>query len=144
MTHEHDEDPERRRRLDQVLGAYLEAVDAGQSPDPREWLTRHPDLDPELSEFFADEDRFGAWIEPLRSAARAAAECSEAATLAPSETTAPPPESPATAADPYATASLPPREHAARLPGPGDDPYATATRTRSRGDGDNRSDTTRV
>src|SRR6516165_3373504 len=59
-------DPEERSRFEAVLGAYFEALDAGQSPDRRELLARHPDLASELAEFFAEQDRFHRLVAPLR------------------------------------------------------------------------------
>jgi eukaryotic-like serine/threonine-protein kinase len=58
------EDP-RRQRLDEVIGALLVALDAGQNPNPSEWLTRHPELCPELAEFFADRVRMDDLVEPF-------------------------------------------------------------------------------
>src|SRR5215475_9502004 len=51
--------PPRERRLDDVIVAYLEAVEAGQRPDPQDWLRRHPDLADELASFFAAKDGLG-------------------------------------------------------------------------------------
>ncbi len=62
--------PERERRLDEVLGAYLEALDAGRAPDRRAWLANYPQLAPEIEAFFADRDRVSRWTEPLYRAAR--------------------------------------------------------------------------
>jgi WD40 repeat protein/tRNA A-37 threonylcarbamoyl transferase component Bud32 len=131
MIHEHDEDPERRRRLDQAIGAYLEAVDAGRAPDPREWLARHADLNPELSEFFADQERIRAWVEPLRAAATAdEISITEASTQDRSEPTSSPPatrdSAPSPTLDPGAT-TVPPSETSASVPGTVADPYATVS-----------------
>jgi WD40 repeat protein/tRNA A-37 threonylcarbamoyl transferase component Bud32 len=63
---------ERERRLDEVLGAYLEALDAGRSPDREEWLRRHADLAAELRTFFADLDKAERWTGPLRPVGEAA------------------------------------------------------------------------
>jgi WD40 repeat protein len=57
----------RRLRLDEVIGAFLVALDAGQNPIPADWLARHPDLHPELAEFFADRQRMDELVEPLRA-----------------------------------------------------------------------------
>jgi tRNA A-37 threonylcarbamoyl transferase component Bud32 len=61
-------DDPRRRRLEEVIGAFLVAVDHGQNPDPQEWLARHPDLGPEVAEFFADLGRMEKLVEPLKPA----------------------------------------------------------------------------
>jgi WD40 repeat protein len=47
---------EREERADQVIAAYLAALEAGERPDPEEWLRRHPDLAAELASFLADKD----------------------------------------------------------------------------------------
>jgi hypothetical protein len=52
---------EREQALDEVLTAYLKAVDAGRPPDRRELLARHAELAPDLERFFADEDAIGRW-----------------------------------------------------------------------------------
>jgi serine/threonine protein kinase/Tfp pilus assembly protein PilF len=56
--------------LDEVVVAYLEAVEAGQRPDAQEWLARYPELASELEVFFADQDKVQRWTAPLRDAAR--------------------------------------------------------------------------
>ena len=58
----------RRQRLDEAIGSFLVAHDAGRKPDHREWLARHPDLCPELADFFADRACVDDLIEPMRAA----------------------------------------------------------------------------
>ena len=59
-------DDPRRKRLDEVIGAFLVAVDAGQNPSPHDWVARHPELCPELAGFFADRERLDDLFEPVR------------------------------------------------------------------------------
>jgi WD40 repeat protein/predicted Ser/Thr protein kinase len=58
--------PDRDRRLDAVLAAYLEEVEAGRTPDRGAWIAKHPDLAAELSEFFANHDHVGQIAAPFR------------------------------------------------------------------------------
>jgi tetratricopeptide (TPR) repeat protein len=58
---------DRDQRLDEVVAAYLEEVEAGQMPDRQKWLAREPGLASELAEFFADQDRVKGWTDPLRA-----------------------------------------------------------------------------
>jgi hypothetical protein len=58
------------RRLLDVIAAYYVSARSGTEPDPREWIDRHPELVPQLSEFFADQQRLhrlgsnGTGLEP--------------------------------------------------------------------------------
>ncbi|HEV3163771.1 MAG TPA: serine/threonine-protein kinase [Isosphaeraceae bacterium] len=54
MPEESPDSTGREQQIDALIATILAAVDAGQSLDPREWLERHPDFTPELTEFFAD------------------------------------------------------------------------------------------
>jgi WD40 repeat protein len=52
--------------IDLVIADYLRAVEAGQPPDRRGLLARHPHLADELGAFFADCDKMGRLAGPLR------------------------------------------------------------------------------
>jgi tRNA A-37 threonylcarbamoyl transferase component Bud32 len=57
---------ERERRLEEVVLTYLKAVDAGQWPDPRDVIARHPDLADELRAFFTEQEHVNRLVEPVR------------------------------------------------------------------------------
>ncbi len=42
--------------VDRIVAEYLGAVDAGRSPEPRDYLSRYPQFAPELQRFFNDID----------------------------------------------------------------------------------------
>src|SRR4051812_7178984 len=56
----------RGQRVNEVLAAYLQAVDAGQAPSRQELLARHPELTVELQAFFADHDELDLLAGPAR------------------------------------------------------------------------------
>src|SRR5262245_42158629 len=58
---------EREQRLHDVLGAYFEAVEAGQAPSPQDLIARHPDLADDLASFFASNERLQRLVEPLQA-----------------------------------------------------------------------------
>jgi eukaryotic-like serine/threonine-protein kinase len=66
MSEELSLSPSRDQRVDAIIAAYLEAVDAGRTPDRQELLARHPDLAADLEVFFADHDRVDRLAQPLR------------------------------------------------------------------------------
>jgi WD40 repeat protein/tetratricopeptide (TPR) repeat protein/tRNA A-37 threonylcarbamoyl transferase component Bud32 len=59
--------------LSAVIAAYLQAVDAGQTPDHAALLERHPYLADDLRAFFAAQDSVERIARPLRAAASGAA-----------------------------------------------------------------------
>src|SRR5438876_5851053 len=62
--------PEREARLDEAVVAFLEAVEAGQTPDPEQWLETYPDLQAELQQFFAEQHQAGHWTDSLHCVVR--------------------------------------------------------------------------
>jgi serine/threonine protein kinase len=67
------DDSEREKRLQQVLLAYVEAVQEGRTPDRRQLLSDHPELAVELKEFLALRDQIDRLAAPLREMAVASA-----------------------------------------------------------------------
>ncbi len=51
--------------LDAVIAAYLQAIEAGEVPNRKNWLDRHPELADNLRPFFADLDRMDRVAAPL-------------------------------------------------------------------------------
>jgi WD40 repeat protein/tRNA A-37 threonylcarbamoyl transferase component Bud32 len=77
----------REQRFERVLAEYLQAREAGRTPDPDELLARHPDLADELRTFFANRAQFARLAAPLAPPApRRAPAPGEAPTLGLGET----------------------------------------------------------
>lgn len=68
MNPEPSQASDRDRRVDEILGAYLEAAAAGQAPDRHELLSRYPELAAELRAFFADHDALRQLARPGKPA----------------------------------------------------------------------------
>ena len=64
---------EQERRLDRLIAEYLATIQTQGSVDREQLFQQHPDLADALREFFADEDHFHQWTEPLREALSAQA-----------------------------------------------------------------------
>jgi serine/threonine protein kinase len=92
MTTERHDNPEREDRLNEILLACLEAIEAGRPPNRRELLLRHPEFAAELREFFSLRDQMDRLAGPLWELAREGGPPQRAAAPA----TAPPQEAPPT------------------------------------------------
>jgi serine/threonine protein kinase/formylglycine-generating enzyme required for sulfatase activity len=64
-----DDKKRQPHELEEVVLSYLKAVDAGEAPKAKEFLKRHPDLAPQLAEFFADQEQLDSVVRPLRELA---------------------------------------------------------------------------
>jgi WD40 repeat protein/tRNA A-37 threonylcarbamoyl transferase component Bud32 len=53
-------------RLADVLASYIQAVDAGETPDRDTIVAAHPEIASELAQFFADTDQFDRLVAPFR------------------------------------------------------------------------------
>lgn len=47
---------DRAEQLDQIVAAFLEAVESGEQPSQCDWIARHPDFATELDAFFRDDE----------------------------------------------------------------------------------------
>jgi serine/threonine protein kinase len=68
MSHQPTETCEHQNRLNEVLLAYVEALQAGQAPDREQWLADHAELAGELREFLAGHDQLHQLTAVLREA----------------------------------------------------------------------------
>jgi serine/threonine protein kinase len=68
MLSEQTESFDGDKSLQDVVLAYLQAVDAGEQPDQEEWLARYPHLAAGLRVFFSGQHEIQAGIAPLRQA----------------------------------------------------------------------------
>jgi len=66
MTKAYTNEAEREQRLNDILLAYVEAVEAGHVPDRRQLLALYPEFAAELSEFFDGRDQVEVMSAPLR------------------------------------------------------------------------------
>ncbi len=60
----------RERRLFALLADLLDCADSGQTPDPADLASRHPDLATELAAFFAAETWLRRLTAPVRRVVR--------------------------------------------------------------------------
>jgi WD40 repeat protein/serine/threonine protein kinase len=51
-------DNSREERVNEVIAAFLQAVERGENPEPEKFLAAHPDLAAELNSFFTNRDCF--------------------------------------------------------------------------------------
>ncbi|MGO9112123.1 MAG: WD40 repeat domain-containing serine/threonine protein kinase, partial [Thermoguttaceae bacterium] len=68
MIQESSDSSDRDREVDEIISAYLEAVDVGRTLDRQEWLRRYPEFAAELEAFLADYEHVDRMAEPLRPA----------------------------------------------------------------------------
>jgi serine/threonine-protein kinase len=73
-------------KLDEIVAAYLESVEAGHPPDRQDLIAQHPELAQALADFFRDQDRFEAMLSPLSDSTPVLGRTARSACLAPNET----------------------------------------------------------
>jgi WD40 repeat protein len=59
--------------LEDIILAYLTAVDAGQAPSRQDLLNRYPEFASDLAAFFADQDQTASYVSPFRNVGPAGA-----------------------------------------------------------------------
>jgi serine/threonine protein kinase len=68
MSRDPIDDADREERRNQVLLAYVEALEEGREPDRSRLLAAHPDLRPDLEAFLAGHDEIARLATPFRAA----------------------------------------------------------------------------
>jgi serine/threonine protein kinase len=71
-------------QVGEIVAAFLQAEESGESPDPQVWLQRYPQFVAELAEFFAGQTYFEKLARPFRELT------SDAVTLDPANVETPP------------------------------------------------------
>src|SRR5215467_13075893 len=67
MNTPHSEKSERELRLDELITAYLKAMESGEKPNRGDWLARHPDLASDLAAFFDAQDQMDRLAGSIRA-----------------------------------------------------------------------------
>lgn len=70
MTLKEPGNSQRDHEYDEIVTAYLKAVEAGERPDPKQWLDQYPDLAGELKAFFAAQQQIAVMAGDDSSRAR--------------------------------------------------------------------------
>jgi hypothetical protein len=63
---------EREQRLQEILVRYVEALEEGHSPEPKEFVARYPEFAGDLEEYFAGLAQLDRLAAPLRGLVRPA------------------------------------------------------------------------
>jgi hypothetical protein len=66
---DHESNDARDCRLDAVVTAYVESCERGELPLAAEWISRHPELAPDLADFLASFDTVDKAFARLRALA---------------------------------------------------------------------------
>ncbi len=86
MASQHPDRTVSNQHLDEVVTAYLKAVEAGAAPDQQAWLARYPELASDLAAFFAGQNRVEKLAAPLQQALAPDTALHDAPTLSPCPT----------------------------------------------------------
>src|SRR4051794_26243981 len=66
MTAESQASTGKAQHVHEAIAAYLQAIDAGRTPDRQQFLAKHADLAAELEAFLSNHDQVARLAEPLR------------------------------------------------------------------------------